>query len=77
MLWQTGWSSRFLQVSVHVLAAVSSDHHPLLVDFQQKMGDCRSFMRGFKFEEGWKNDAAFLEIVRSAWEAEEDRGCLC
>jgi hypothetical protein len=53
---------------------VSSDHHPLLVDFQEEKDVCRSYRRGFKFEEGWKNDAAFLDVVRSAWEGEEDRG---
>jgi hypothetical protein len=66
------WCSRFLHVIVSVLAAVNSDHHPILVAVRGELNDSRNYKRGFKFKEGWKNDAEFLDTIRSAWENEAD-----
>jgi len=42
------------------------------VAVQGELNDSRNYKRGFKFEEGWKNDAEFLDTIRSAWENEAD-----
>jgi len=39
------WCSRFLHVIVSVLAAVNSDHHPILVAVRGELNDSRNYMR--------------------------------
>lgn len=57
-------------MTVNVLAASSSDHNPLLVNFNEYQEERQTYRRGFKFESGWTKDEEYHGIVQSAWEVE-------
>jgi hypothetical protein len=62
------WCSHYQQVTVHVLAARSSNHHPILSVFQDRNYRRTSYRRGFKFEAGWLKDPEFLELIHDEWD---------
>ncbi|XP_062145430.1 uncharacterized protein LOC133852683 [Alnus glutinosa] len=58
------WCFHYQQVMVQVLAAQSTDHHPILFVFQDINDKSTPYRRGFKFEAGWLKDPEFLELIR-------------
>ncbi|GLT77765.1 hypothetical protein SLA2020_493240 [Shorea laevis] len=60
------WCNQFTNVEVSVLAAISSDHHPLLVCYSKKRRRRRR-PRLFRFEESWNTDRECAEVVKRAW----------
>ncbi|XP_062152877.1 uncharacterized protein LOC133861169 [Alnus glutinosa] len=64
------WCSIFPYVTVHVLAASSSDHNPILVHFNEFQEERQTYRRSFKFESAWTRDEDYLRVLQSGWEEE-------
>jgi hypothetical protein len=45
------WCGRFPVVTVNVLAARTSDHHPIFIQYNDQQIEKNSYKRGFKFED--------------------------
>jgi len=63
------WCNKFLDFEVEVLAALSSDHNPLLLT----LCSSRTIIqrpRAFKFEATWNVDVECAEIVKAAWDSD-------
>jgi hypothetical protein len=64
------WRTLYRDVTVHILAARSSDHKPLLVDFSLCREDAVVFQRRFKYEVKWQLDNEHDSVVEEAWNVE-------
>jgi hypothetical protein len=64
------WCSRFQHVDVHVLAALTSDHNPILISYNELPLEPGSYRCGFKFEANWQLDPKCRDIIKAAWEQE-------
>jgi hypothetical protein len=63
------WCLRFHHVGVHVLAARSSDHNPILIVYSEILPpEPGSSRRGFKFEAKWLLDPECCDIIKVAWD---------
>jgi hypothetical protein len=62
------WWSQFLVVSIHILAAKTSNHNPIFVEFFEQPAKPHSYKRSFKFEASWTTDEEWKDVVQSAWE---------
>lgn len=63
------WCNTFIRAEVHILEARSSDHKPLLVQFDGAQKLKLANKRGFRFEASWALDDDYKEVVREAWGA--------
>jgi hypothetical protein len=61
------WWCMFEGASVQVLAAHSSDHKALLLNFETNVRGNDKDKRGFKFEMSWTLDEEYQKIVEEAW----------
>jgi hypothetical protein len=57
----------FEGASVQVLAARSSDHKPLLLNWENNGQGNDKGKRGFKFEMSWTLDEEYQKVVEEAW----------
>jgi hypothetical protein len=57
-------------VRVQVLEAISSDHNPILVLFNEELLETGPSRRAFKFEAKWQLDPECHDISKAAWERE-------
>jgi hypothetical protein len=57
----------FEGVSVQVLAARSSDHKPLLLNWENNGQGNETSKRGFKFEMSWIVEEEYQKVVEEAW----------
>lgn len=55
-------------VSVMVLAARTSDHNPVYVQYSEQSEERQAYKRGFKFEDSWFTDAECSSIITSTWD---------
>jgi hypothetical protein len=62
------WWSQFLVVSIHILAAKTSNHNPIFVEFFEQPAKPHFYKRSFKFEASWTTDEEWKDVVQSAWE---------
>lgn len=63
------WRMFFQEVEVQVLAARSSDHKPLLVNFARHKEERYYSKNGLKFEAKWMLEEEYQEVVRDAWQS--------
>jgi hypothetical protein len=61
------WWCMFEGASVQVLAARSSDHKPLLLNWESNGQGIDKGNRGFKFEMSWTLDEEYRKVVEDAW----------
>ena len=59
----SGWCDTHKSAGVEVMAARTSDHHPLLVTFNTHQWRRLRGRRGFKFEASWLPDEEYGVIV--------------
>jgi hypothetical protein len=59
------WIQLYKKVGVHILAARTSDHKPLLISFTNKEERVRQVTRGSKFEAKWLVDEESCEVITS------------
>jgi hypothetical protein len=52
---------------VHILAARTSNHKPLLLQFSQEKEERMEFYRSFKFEAKWQLEDEFGDLVEKTW----------
>jgi hypothetical protein len=60
------WRSLFKEVSVYNLAARTSNHNPIQIQFAKESSDLVSFHRGFKFKDCWTTDAKCMDVIDTA-----------
>ena len=53
---------------VHVLAARSSNHKPLLICFNHEPEERTRAHKGFKFKAKWQLDSEYKVAVEEAWQ---------
>jgi hypothetical protein len=61
------WISLYCERVVHVLAARSYDHMPLLMCFSPKIEEVMNIHKGFKFEAKWHLDSEYGAVLEEAW----------
>jgi hypothetical protein len=54
-------------VEVTMMAARSSNHKPLLVNYSKKIVRSGRQKKGFKFEDSWTTDEKYSEQIKLAW----------
>jgi hypothetical protein len=69
-----GWIQLYKQVEVHILAARTSDHKPLMVSFTTVEREFRQVQRTSKFEAKWLMDEESCDIITGAWNGCSDEG---
>jgi hypothetical protein len=62
------WCTKFPVVTVMILAAHTSNHNPVCVQFSEQPMERQSYKRSFKFEDSWHTDEECKEIIKAAWE---------
>lgn len=62
------WCARFQAATVMILAARTSNHHPVHVMFGDQLPELQSYKRGFKFEDKWATDEECQGIINAAWD---------
>jgi hypothetical protein len=68
------WCSLYPNAVVTVLAACTSDHNPLLLQFHNVQGNRARYQRSFKVEASWMLDEEFNDVVQEAWAEGDTRG---
>jgi hypothetical protein len=66
------WGVHFRNTEVNVLAARSSDHKPIWVQYAARSGKHNSYRRRFKFEAKWHLYGEFGKIMDEAWQGESE-----
>jgi hypothetical protein len=61
------WVALYKEVEVRILAATSSDHKPVLVEFLEESRERWCGNRGFKFEASWWVDEECGTVIKNAW----------
>jgi hypothetical protein len=57
----------YREANVHVLAARSSDHAPLLLQFSPRKEEMVNYDRRFKFKAKWRLEDEYNNILEGAW----------
>lgn len=60
------WCNKFPDFEVEVLAALSSDHNPMLLTLCSLRTNIKR-PRAFKYEAAWHVDVECVEVVKAAW----------
>lgn len=60
------WYGMFQEVDVHILAARSSNHVPIMVSFDRFSDERRTPKYGFNFEAKWLEDEEYHQLLREA-----------
>jgi hypothetical protein len=66
------WRAIYQEATVHILAARTSDHKPLLLQFSQEKEERMEFYRSFKFEAKWQLEDEFGDLVEKTWQGDND-----
>jgi hypothetical protein len=67
------WRMMFENVKVQVMARRSSDHHPLLLNFNDNNNVVRGKKGMFRMDANWAKRADFVETIKKTWAGGGDR----